>query len=197
MTHSRDKQDIFVFDFFKKKQEGYFIDVGCQYPVIGNNTFLLENNNWVGISFDIIDYSQEWKQRKTLFIQLDALKCDFTSLFEEHQIPMIVDYLSLDVEGNGDRFGVLINVFKSNRDFKIITLEHDAYLGFEKTERARQREFLTENNYLLLCSNVMCVYGAFEDWWINPKYFNSEDYKYLVCEGKYPNDIIKILTHKK
>jgi len=197
MTYSRDKQDIFVHKFFKEKQGGYFIDVGASFPVAGNNTYLLEQHGWVGLSFDIRDFGQQWKSRKTPFLVVDALKCDFKQIFDNYFVPNIVDYLSSDLDGNGDRFEGIVNILKSERNFKVITIEHDAYCGYEETERAKQREFLIKKGYILVCSNVMCSAGPFEDWWINPNYFKPEEYDFLICDGKYPEEIINMLTSNK
>jgi len=197
MTYSRDKQDIFVYNVFKEKQGGYFIDVGASFPVAGNNTYLLEQHGWVGLSFDIRDFSQQWKTRNTPFLVVDALKCDFKKIFDDVFVPNIIDYLSSDLDGNGDRFDGIVNIFKSEREFKVITIEHDAYCGYEETEREPQREFLIKNGYVLLCGNVMCSAGPFEDWWINPKFFKKDEYEHLICDGKYPQEIIDILGNKK
>src|SRR5208337_1406015 len=128
--------------FFNNEYKGTFVDVGCWMPDKINNTIMLEEHGWSGISLDIVDMSNEWKIRKTPFICANALTCNYKKIFNEQQIPNVIDYLSLDVEGNGDRYNVLVKIFESESDFKIITIEHDAYRGYEKTERERQREFL-------------------------------------------------------
>jgi hypothetical protein len=187
-TYSRDKQDLFVLTIFGEHHIGNFIDIGCYLPVEGNNTFLLENFGWHGVSIDIRDFRNEWKMRKTPFIIKDALICDYKEIFNGYGLPRIIDYLSLDVDGSGDRFTALKKVFESTHEFKIITLEHDAYAGNELTERKKQREFLLEKNYVLFASNVMCSSGPFEDWWINPKYVGG--FENQLIEGKYPQEII-------
>ena len=46
--------DILVNDFFKKKINGFFVDVGCQNPISNNNTYsLYKNKNWNGINIDL------------------------------------------------------------------------------------------------------------------------------------------------
>ena len=183
--YSQAKQDKFVLSFFKEGYSGTFVDVGCWMPDEINNTLLLEEHGWYGVSFDITDMSYDWKLRGTPFICANALTCDFKKLFEENLIPKVVDYLSLDVEGDGDRFNALVNVFKSGYEFKIITIEHDAWRGYIETERNPQREFLNKNGYFLLCSNVAgkrVPFNPMEDWWINPKYINKEEYMILLSE---------------
>ena len=56
--------------------------IGCHSPRNINNTLLLEESGWNGISIDIVNYSNQWKNRKTRFIQADILKMDFQELTE-------------------------------------------------------------------------------------------------------------------
>lgn len=169
-TYSQVGQDLFVLSLFPKDYKGFFWDIGCQLPDNINNTYLLEQNGWIGASFDIIDYSEEWKIRQTPFYQRDALLCDFAG----YGIPSIVDYLSLDINlYEGSRYAMLKKLINELRfEFKVITLEHDVYREYDLTERIPQRQLLLEKGYLPIRANVECEGNPFEDWWINPKYFD-------------------------
>ena len=46
-------EDLVVEKFFKKKQKGFYVDVGCYHPLDGNNTFLLYRKGWSGINVDL------------------------------------------------------------------------------------------------------------------------------------------------
>lgn len=192
-------QDEFILAISNGKK-GYFVDIGCYEPKKINNTLLLEENGWSGIALDIDDYSEMWKSRKTPFILADAINCNFEELFKKYNLPKVIDYLSIDIEGNGDRFKALLNVFKSGYEFKAITMEHDAFRGYADTERKPQREYLTQKGYYLLCSNVKNDGFEYEDWWVNPKYLNRYDYIHFQSESLDNNDIIKkekIITTKR
>jgi len=52
-TYSMDGEDLIIFDYFKNKKEGFFIDVGCYHPYNGNNTKLLYDRGWSGINIDL------------------------------------------------------------------------------------------------------------------------------------------------
>jgi FkbM family methyltransferase len=52
-----DGEDLIIFDYFKNKKEGFFIDVGCYHPIHRNNTFLLYKKGWKGINIDIHSFS--------------------------------------------------------------------------------------------------------------------------------------------
>jgi hypothetical protein len=102
-SYSQCGQDIFVYNILKK-DNGTFLDLGCYLPKNINNTYLLELNGWTGISLDIIDYNEEWKERKNKFIQQDCMNTDLTNLLDTHYNNKVIDYLSLDMEVLGDRF---------------------------------------------------------------------------------------------
>jgi hypothetical protein len=146
------------------------------------------------MSIDITNLSNEWKSRGTKFINSDALIIDYEKLFDENNSPSVIDYLNIDIEGNGLRYKTLIKVFESNRDFKIITIEHDDYRGYFNFEKQPQREFLIKKGYLLLCGDVCLNGNSFEDWWINPKYFEEKNYKHLISSNVEYNEIINKLN---
>jgi hypothetical protein len=180
VTYAQAGQDLFVLGLIETKDNNYFLDIGCWLPDNINNTLLLEQNGWNGISIDITNLSNEWQTRKTKFINSDALIIDYKKLFDENNSPTVIDYLNIDIEGDGLRYQTLIKVFESDREFKIITIEHDDYRGYSISEKKPQRKFLTEKGYLLLCGDVSINGNSFEDWWINPKYFIESMYKHLI-----------------
>jgi hypothetical protein len=145
-SYSQAGQDLFVHNL-TKGNKGTFLDLGCFLPRKINNTYLLELNGWDGISLDIQDLNKEWKERRGKFIQADCLTTDYNNLLSKHYINKTIDYLTLDMEGCGDRYKLLSKIIESDYNFKIITIEHDAYLGhsFVNQEKIPQRELLTGN----------------------------------------------------
>lgn len=165
-NYSQVGQDLFVLNRFIPNHRGTWVDIGCRLPFEINNTLLLEENGWRGINIDIDDYAAEWMARKTPFVRADALTLDYKALFQQYQMPEVIDYLSLDIEGDGDRYKALQKVMESGYKFNVITIEHDAYRGFNESERMPQRELLTRLGYTLLVPDVYCGGAPFEDWWI-------------------------------
>ena len=49
-----DGEDFFIVEYFRKKNNGFYIDVGCYHPIHRNNTYLLHNN---GTYTGIIKYT--------------------------------------------------------------------------------------------------------------------------------------------
>lgn len=191
-THSQSGQDIFIKSLIPITN-GTFVDIGCWMPTTLNNTLMFEEIGWSGLSLDILDMSKEWSTRKTKFIQADALTTDYTKLFDENNMPMVIDYLTVDIEGNGHRFKALEKVLQSNRAFKIITVEHDSYRGYELTEAKPQRELLNNLGYFLVCKDVKCSGNPFEDWWVNPNFIEESSYKNIICDNKEYTEILKNL----
>jgi hypothetical protein len=189
--YSQAGQDIFILSLFESAYKGTFVDVGCWMPDYLNNTLRLEENGWKGISIDILKLEENWKVRKNPFISMNALDCDYQKLFDEYNLSLVIDYLSIDIEGDGDRFNVLKRVFNSNRKFKAITIEHDSYRGYDKNEKIPQRKFLKERGYFLLCSDIKLGGNPFEDWWLNSEYFNEDDFSYLKSDNLEITEILK------
>ena len=52
-----DNEDTAILDYFKNKQNGFYIDVGCYHPIHRNNTYLLYKKNWHGINIDTSQFS--------------------------------------------------------------------------------------------------------------------------------------------
>jgi len=168
-SYSQIGQDKFVLSHFPQDHKGTFMDVGCSLPQKLNNTLLLEKHGWDGWSFDILDYKKQWRSRKSKFIQANVLTVDYVML----DLPEYIDYLSLDIEGDGMRFKALQKVMALPIEFAVITIEHDAYRGYTKSEKEPQRKLLKEKGYKLVCADVQHNGCIFEDWYINPKYITK------------------------
>ena len=171
-SYSQIGQDKWVLSLFPEGYKGYFMDVGCNDPKNINNTLLLEEHGWDGVAYDITNYSKEWKDRKTRFICTDVLGFDF------FELPLLIDYMSLDIDILGTNYTVLNNLIDLvGIEFKVITFEHNLYLGreYNQAERLPQRKLLKEKGYTLAHADIEYEGNAFEDWWINKKYIDGLD----------------------
>ena len=147
-SYSQAGQDIFVYNLMKGNS-GKFLDLGCFLPKKIINTYLLELNGWDGVSLDIQDLSQQWNERTCKFIKEDCLSLDYNTFLPQYYEEKVIDYLTLDMERCGDRFALLKKVMETEYEFKIITIEHDAYLGenFVQQEKIPQRQLLESKGY--------------------------------------------------
>ena len=175
-SYSQVGQDLFVLSLFPEGYKGTFLDFGCQEPKKINNTLLLEEHGWDGFSLDIVDYSEQWETRDTYFICMDVLKESLSWLKASEPY----DYISLDISPyGGARFELLKRIIDLGIDFKVLTIEHDAYIeGNDELERKPQRELLNSLGYVMTHGDVSCGGNLFEDWWINPKYIDYEKIRF-------------------
>ena len=56
-SYSMDGEDVVISNYFKNKEKGFYIDIGCYHPIHRNNTFLLYKKGWNGINIDIHKFS--------------------------------------------------------------------------------------------------------------------------------------------
>lgn len=171
--YSQANQDEFVFNILNKQSIGTFVDIGSSEPINWNNSFFLESIGWNGICIDLGEY--DYSNRKCKYYSKDALKIDYKQLFEENNIPYIIDYLSLDIDYY--TLDCLKKIPLDKYRFKTITIEHDNY-RFHDLLRFEQREILKKHGYYLLCSDITCLPlqsdQYFEDWWVDENYVSKE-----------------------
>jgi len=174
-SYSQMGQDHWVLSLFPKGHQGFFIDVGCHLPEYINNTLLLEENGWYGVAFDKKNYRPDWKKRRTTkFILADVLFCNLMKA----NLPNPIDYMSLDIDGEGTNYTALKRFLDLRFEFKVITIEHNFYFGeeYDLAERIPQRQLLSEKGYTRVYSDVSAWdENAVEDWWINKKYIDGLD----------------------
>ncbi len=180
--YSQASQDKFVYallyDLLGKQDKGYYLEIGAGEPIHINNSYFFEKNlEWSGVSIDISDnLSERWyAERTNSLLSEDATKSDYDAILQD--FPQVIDYLSLDIDGFYDV--VLMRIPFDKHIFKIITIEHDFY-RFGDVFRERERQILTAWGYHLLCPNVRHNGFAFEDWWIYPSAFPSDEFSTLI-----------------
>ena len=181
--HSQALQDLFVLSCLDGKQNGTFLELGCDHPFNISNTYLLESQfNWKGVSVDINPQSKTLfneSGRTTQVLIQDATKLDFDNIISRLNTYHI-DYLSLDLEPASITLQSLQSIPFNKINFSVITFEHDAY-RFGDEARIPSRKLLQEKGYRLICENV----DRFEDWYVNPEYVDLERIKAFVCTGNH------------
>ena len=83
-TYSMDGEDLVIFEYFKNRKKGLYIDVGCYHPIHRNNTFLLYKKGWKGINIDIHNFSIELFK----FLRPDDLNYNFAVSDKNEKIKM-------------------------------------------------------------------------------------------------------------
>jgi FkbM family methyltransferase len=198
--YSQAGQDKWVIDFFKKKKNGFFLDIGAFDGIDISNTYILEKKyNWDGVCIDAdpINFESLKKNRSCTCIHTAISKenkiVNFRSagaggeinengnlqiqcrtladVLIEVNAPKTIDYISLDIEGS--EYDALLAFPFEEYEFIIMTVEHNLYLG-SSTNKENIKELLTSKGYILHKENV-CNIGndPFEDWYVNPKYIKK------------------------
>lgn len=194
--YSDAKQDQFAANILKFKRDGYCVDIGSCHSVISNNSYYFQGLDWTSISIEIErGYNESYSTRTNgVHLNKNALEVNYKETFEEYEFPKSIDYLSLDIDTLS--LDVLKILPLDEYRFKVITIEHDAYL-FGDEYRDPQRNILTSHGYLLVCSNVYVEQPGyegkecpFEDWWIDPSEFDSDLIEKIKCDSTLPSVII-------
>lgn len=197
MFNSDAKQDEFVANIFNFKLNGYYVDVGANDSKRSNNSFYLSDTlKWSGIciEYNSIHANSFLNRENCMFVQKDATLINYKDLFIESKSPKEIDYLSLDVDTKS--LEVLKILPLHEYEFKVITIEHDSYI-YGDLYKKEQRNILQENGYHLVCSDVFVQQAnfnikeaSFEDWWVNPKFFDSNFLDKIKSQKEYPSNII-------
>lgn len=165
-SYSQAEQDLWVMRMHP--QPGSYLEIGASHPTAINNTYLLEQHGWKGVSFDI-DPSNEtmWKQTRTNpLVIADALTFDWATFCD---LPFVTDYLQVDIDPAHQSLQVLETILNTGAEFKLITFEHDAYVD-GGVVRELSRRLLAAHGYTLHTPDVETMGMIFEDWYINEKY---------------------------
>jgi hypothetical protein len=179
-NYSQCYQDMFVLTILNGKKDGKFVEIGCGDPFYGNNTALLEQLGWTGISIDIDENTTKVfaDKRKSQVITADATKIHYDSLLSGDY-----DYLQIDCDPALNSLEVLLRMpFESCR-FAVITFEHDAYCSEGVKERSRA--YLNSLGYKMIVGDIAPdKYMNFEDWWIHPDLTDGIPAELITYSGK-------------
>lgn len=195
MFYSDAKQDCFVANILGFTKSGYYLDIGSAHARRNNNTFYFDQLGWKGVCVEYDpNYNLSYQERKNCtYLNKDALRIDYGQLLLQNYPSSTIDYLSLDIDEHS--LTILKKLPLHNTIFKVITIEHDFYRFGDKYQ-IQQREILLSYGYKLLCADVYVEQPdfkaencSFEDWWINPSFFDQSIQK-IESSNCYPSQII-------
>lgn len=199
VSYSQAGQDLFgLYMLHKKSLPKTYLDIGCHHPTQFNNSYLLEQYGWKGLSIDKESFYYEFTQhRENPFYQADVTTIDWDTTLR--RLPFyntnIIDFLSFDVD-DATRDAFLHFPFDKVR-FHAICIEHDSYrVGNELKEMIRTK--LTELGYTLVCADVVVSgYGEFEDWWVDENNVDTSLVSKIQCSGKNYTEICGLLQSQE
>lgn len=178
-TYSQASQDLFALYISKHKQNGWFVEIGANDPVMTNNTYLLESAyGWKGL---MVEYDGSFLEKykalrpNSYYAMNDARRVDYKGFLDNNNFPSRIDYLQIDLDVDNrstlDVLELLDRTVFDKYTFSCITFEHDIYRGDYFDTRAQSRALLEKRGYVLAFPDV-CVFWQeglkpFEDWYIH------------------------------
>ena len=174
---------------------GTFLDLGSAHPVVGNNSYALENVGWIGIAFEeIASLANAMNQyRNTPCFAVDVAVAEpFISILHRQHPSKHFNYISLDVDDAS--VPCLKLLIDNGYTFDVMTFEHDTYLDGPEARKIPSKKILLDAGYKLLFENVQTCNRNFssggptcrpkcdhpidqvwewEDWWIGPAMFDN------------------------
>jgi FkbM family methyltransferase len=185
-------QDKWVCEFFNYKRDGYFIDIGANDGIWLSNTYYLESElGWTGICIEagetpfsslcknrsctclrrfisnkdeMTDFEEINYSRPRLLGRQSVESIRLDTLMSQYEIPAIVDYVSIDIDG---RDFEALNSFPFDKYEVILwTLEHNN----NKELKEKIRMLMEVKGYIIAVDNVKDGEQIFEDWYINKKH---------------------------
>lgn len=194
-------QDEFVNLALGEPKSGFFVDVGAvcyttdggYHPHKGSNTFMFEQNGWSGVAIDMNTDGLVGRKCNCLSATIgDGTKG--TTLLgqllrEDGKTPDLIDYLSVDIEGQD--YNAVRSFHESGYRFKVATIEHNLYSRNQGVDELKRDIFLylTQQGYLRVVDNAgnrgtfsnLNDGWPYEDWYIDPMHVN---YRWLMEELK-------------
>ena len=152
-------EDIFVRRFFKKKSNGFYVDVGAYHPIKGSLTYYLYKKNWSGINIDLSSVSIDlFKISRPKDINLRAAITDYDGKIFFYENSPINQQNSL-IE-NSDAAKIEIDCFKLNTVLENYTIKKIDYLNID----VEGNELKVISNFDFIKFNPKLVSIEFNDY---------------------------------
>ncbi len=225
MFYSQSEQDKWVYEFYKGKKNGYFVEVGAHNGIQSSNTYFLEKElNWKGVCIEANKslFSDLTKNRNSKNVNTavasyagyckfsndkisnndygDSVKCDtLNEILLETATQRDIDYLSLDIEGH--EYIALESLDFEYWNIGLITVEHNLYCTGD-TEKNKIYEILSKNNFTRVRDNVLCSdtnpiwhNKPFEDWYVNNNLLNEQIKYHVITPLARYENLNKLISH--
>lgn len=204
MYNGQSEQDKFVLKVLKEKKNGFFLEIGSNDAIHINNSYPLEiNYGWRGFMVEYEDkYLESYKMHRpnSIHIIQDATQVDYAKWFEEHNAPLNVDYLQIDLEAQaGSTLKTLQKLDAEIFDrytFATVTFEHDRYDTLDNTTRECSRAIFEKRGYVRVLEDISNTGNPYEDWYVHPSLVDMSYIETLmeINRGQY---VVHPLTGKR
>lgn len=190
-SYSQALQDIFILTFLDGKRNGTYLEIGSFHPTKINNTRLLIDFGWSGISIDKWQEMQmHWRKLRPhcTFVLADALQLDYKKLLDDHSMPERIDFLQTDIDSKSDDIVLLEKVLETGRKFSLVMFEHNLQEN-GPNEKIQSTQVLERYGYKKIVDNIACKdfhsdqFMPFEDWWVDPTAVDPAIYTKFLTES--------------
>jgi len=186
------EQDKFVLHILKEKKNGFFLEIGSNHPININNSWLLEKKyDWKGIMVEYdISFLNLYKVHRpnSIHVIKDATEVDYKNVFEQNNVPFLIDYLQIDLEANNGStlktLEKLDNEIFDTYKFATVTFEHDIYATNYNT-RLVSREIFKKRGYICVFEDINNQgINPYEDWYVHPDLVDMEYVSNLIDKNQ-------------
>jgi hypothetical protein len=195
-NYSQSWQDFFVLTMLNGRK-GTYLELGASNAQYMNNTFLLEQLGWQGLSIDFrAEVKPEWDTLRpsSNFKLCNALEINFEDLL--YDMPSQIDYLQVDLDSTAS-LQALARLPHHKHRFSTITFETDVFDNNQQLQ-LDSRNYLKNLGYELLIDNIAVnnyatsTWEPFEDWYVDPRVIDSaliEKFRQVDNTIKLPHNI--------
>lgn len=203
-------QDMFGILMNDSCKNGYYLEIGSNHPINGNNTYHMETDlDWRGVMVEVDEqFLDAYKQIRPLAIHViaDATTINYRKILDDNEFPCNMNYLQIDIEAKNrstlSTLEVLNDTVMDKYKFGAVTFEHDIYNGDYFDTRNTSRKIFENRGYVRLFSDV-CVWehnrwNEFEDWYAHPDVVSPDKINQILqdpdnIEGIHSPECIEIV----
>ena len=124
-------EDILINRFFRKKNNGFYVDIGCYHPIKGSLTYRLHKKGWKGLNVDLSKISIDlFKLARPKDYNIHAAITDFDGETQFFENDMINQQNTL--ENNGTNLKkIKINAFKLQTLLEKLNIDNIDFLNID------------------------------------------------------------------
>ena len=124
-------EDILINRFFRKKSEGFYVDIGCYHPTKGSLTYYLYKKGWRGLNVDLSKVSIDlFKLARSKDYNIQAAITDFDGETQFFENGMINQQNTLENSGINLK-KIKINAFKLQTLLDKLNINHIDFLNID------------------------------------------------------------------
>ena len=194
LTYSQNQEDLFINNYFKNKNKGFYLDIGCYHPIMYSNTALLHNRGWEGINIDMNQTSIDLfnilrKKDKNICAAISNTKRETTQYFDHAFSPInTLDKNFSDISEKAISFNhhtkKKINTYKFEQIAQIHNINISQIDFINIDVEAHDFEVLQGMDLSLFNAKIMCVELA-------SSYNNVKNKKLINYLNRYNYNLIK------